>query len=105
MNENIYFLSDKQIISLLGEKVKLWRLQQNISQSELSVSSGVGLSSIQKIEKGEGTSLEITLKVLRALRKLDFFTEMIAEEQLSPSQYFMMQSEVKKRKRASGTRK
>lgn len=101
MNENIYFLSDTQIFEVVGKKIRLWRLQQNMSQSELSMQAMISLSTLNKLERGEPISFDKFLKVVRVLRKLEIFDPFIAEEEISPAQYFKMQEQVHHRQRAS----
>ena len=101
MNENIYFLDDNQILFRCGERIKQWRLKQNVSQSALASRAGISLSSVQKVERGEPVSIAVFMKVLRHLRKLEIFSVFLEEERLTPSEYFRMQEKVKIRRRAS----
>ena len=101
MNENVYFLSDKQIIVECGARIKSVRLKQNLSQCALATMAGISLSSVQKVERGEPVSILVFMSVLRQLRMLDIFSDLLREEQLSPSELFKLQGKVKVRKRAS----
>lgn len=102
--EDIYMLTDKTILTKIGEKLKLVRLKQNITQQSLSEAANVSLSTIKKIEKGEISSFDAFLRVLRTLGKLDVLQQLVEEEQLSPSEYYNMvqASKTKQRKRAVG---
>ncbi|HBH08915.1 MAG TPA: XRE family transcriptional regulator [Rikenellaceae bacterium] len=102
--KDIYSLSDTQMQKRIGEKLKSVRLKQNITQKNLSEEAGISLSSIKKIESGEIGSFESLLRVMRVLGKLDTFQNLIAEEQLSPSEYYELVNAGKKnsRKRAAG---
>ena len=80
--EDIYMLSDGMIQSKIGERLKAVRLKQNITQQALAEESGVSLSSVKKIEKGEIGSFDSLLRVLRTLGKLDVLLPLV-EEQLS----------------------
>ena len=104
MNENIYFLSDKQILRESGVGIKRWRLKRNITQSALAEQAGISLSSVQKVERGEPVSILVFIKVLRHLRKLEVFSDFLEEEKLTPSEIFKLQEQIKLRKRASRTR-
>lgn len=98
-------LADGTIMSRIGNHLKSARLRQNITQRSLAESSGVSLSSLKKIEKGEIGSFDSLLRVLRTLGKLDVLQPLIDEEQLSPSEYYeIVQSNAAKhqRKRAAG---
>lgn len=102
--EDIYMLSDTQIQQRLGTKLKSARLKQNITQQSLAHASQVSLSSIKKIEGGEIGSFESFLRLIRTLGFLDSLQELVAEQQLSPSEIYALQNSTVKhsRKRASG---
>ena len=97
-------LSDGMIQSKIGERLKAVRLKQNITQQALAEESGVSLSSVKKIEKGEIGSFDSLLRVLRTLGKLDVLMPLVEEEQLSPSEYYELVNKASKaqRKRAAG---
>ena len=97
-------LSDGMIQSKIGERLKAVRLKQNITQQALAEESGVSLSSVKKIEKGEIGSFDSLLRVLRTLGKLDVLLPLVEEEQLSPSEYYELVNKANKaqRKRAAG---
>ena len=102
--EDIYMLSDGMIQSKIGERLKALRLKQNITQQALAEESGVSLSSVKKMEKGEIGSFDSLLRVLRTLGKLDVLLPLVEEEQLSPSEYYELVNKASKaqRKRAAG---
>ena len=99
-------LSDGMIQSKIGLRLKAVRLKQNITQQTLAEESGVSLSSVKKIEKGEIGSFDSLLRVLRTLGKLDVLLPLVEEEQLSPSEYYEMVNKAGKaqRKRAVGSK-
>lgn len=102
--EDIYSLSDAQILAKIGEKIKAVRLKQNITQDSLAQSSSISLSSVKKVESGKIGSFDTLLRILRTLGMLDELSHLCEEEQMSPSEYFDMVNAAKKgrRKRATG---
>ena len=102
--EDVYMLSDAMILAKIGEHLKAVRLKQNITQQALAEESGVSLSSVKKIEKGEIGSFDTLLRVLRSLGKLDALQPLVEEEQLSPSEYYdlVQKAGAHQRKRAAG---
>ncbi len=100
---DIYSLSDIAIQQQIGKKLKSARLRQNITQAHLATDAQVSLSSIKKIEKGEISSFDAFIRVLRTLGKLDFMLPLVEEEQMSPNEYYEFVNAAKKkvRKRAS----
>jgi transcriptional regulator with XRE-family HTH domain len=102
--EDVYMLADEVVQRKIGERLKSVRLKQNITQQALAVESGVSLSSVKKIEKGEIGSFDSLLRVLRTLGKLDVLLPLVEEEQLSPSEYYelVQKAGAHQRKRAVG---
>ena len=81
-------LSDTYILNRIGNHLKATRLKQNITQQSLAKASGVSLSSLKKIEKGEIRSFDSLLRVMRMLGKLDVFQPLVEEQQMTPSEYY-----------------
>ena len=57
-------LSSEELHKKLGEKIKDLRIQKSLSQTTLAQLSGLSVSSISKIERGE---FKVTLADLHAL--------------------------------------
>ena len=102
--DDMYMLADEVVQRKIGERLKTIRLKQNITQQALADESGVSLSSVKKIEKGEIGSFDSLLRVLRTLGKLDVLLPLVEEEQLSPSEYYewVQKAGAHQRKRAAG---
>ena len=102
--DNIYMLADNAISKKIGDKLKSVRLKQNITQQSLAEAADISLSTIKKIEKGEISSFDSFLRVLRTLGKLDILQPLLEEERLSPNEYYNLMHSVEKhqRKRAAG---
>lgn len=96
-------LSDAEITKRISAKLKELRLRQNISRQDMSISSGVSMSSIVRMEDGEIKSFETFLRVLRTLGKIDVLQPLLEDEELSPNEYFKLvhSAKIKLRKRAS----
>ncbi len=96
-------LSDAEITKRISEKLKELRLKQNISRQDVSVSSGVSMSSIVRMEDGEIKSFESFLRILRTLGKIDVLLPLLKEEEISPNEYYKLvhSAKTKKRMRAS----
>lgn len=54
-------------IQTIGESVRRKRLELNITQDQLSASTGVSRRTITRLEGGNGSTLESALKILNAL--------------------------------------
>lgn len=103
MIDNVNMLSDAEIVKRISEKFKELRLKQNISRQDMSVSSGVSVSSIVRMEDGEIKSFDSFLRILRTLGKIDVMLPLLEEEEISPNEYFRLvhSAKSKQRKRAS----
>lgn len=94
-----YTLADMDILSFIGKKLKACRLKQNITQQSLAEASGVTLSTIKRIEKGDIGAFSSLIRVLRVLGLLDCLQPLAKEEELSPQEYFTLMNNAKKKKR------
>lgn len=101
--DNINMLSDAEITRRISERLKELRLKQNISRRDMSVSSGVSMSSIVRMEDGEIKSFESFLRILRTLGRIDVLLPLLEEEEISPNEYFKLvhSAKTKQRRRAS----
>jgi len=89
-------------ISMIGKKIKEYRISVSMTQTELAERSGVSVRSISRFENGEDISLGAFFKLLEAL-ELDTRLEMLVPDQSRrPSSYLESENT---RKRASGKKK
>ncbi|WP_250461047.1 helix-turn-helix domain-containing protein [Microbulbifer litoralis] len=67
----------------IGNHIRQLRLAANISQEELAAASGVGLSTLKRLERGAGCNLAALLQLLESLGCADrlgaFFAGLVAE--------------------------
>ncbi len=92
-------MSDKSIISLIGEYIKHQRLIQNKTQAKIAKIAGINRWTMSKIENGEPISLMSLIQILRALNLLDVLNIFKTQTQLSPLE--LAKLEKQKRQRAS----
>ena len=98
--EDVKWRSDSEILSQIGDKIKEWRLEANISQKQLAQKSGISLFTEQQMEYGCNSSLANLLRVLRTLDRLGLFALFFESRQISPIEYDRM-SKHPERQRAS----
>lgn len=96
-------MSDKAILEELGARLRRQRLNQDITQKELSKKAGVSRTVIQKMERGEDIIVAGLIRVIRALNVLDQLDNFLPDPGISPIQLARLQG--KERQRASGERK
>jgi putative transcriptional regulator len=91
-------MSPAAIATLLGQRIKQARLNENLTQMDLAKKAGVSRTAITYVEQGKST-LETIIAVLMALgltEQLDLF---VPEPSISPIQFSKLQG--KQRQRAS----
>ncbi|MBO7453474.1 MAG: helix-turn-helix transcriptional regulator [Clostridiales bacterium] len=86
---------------IIVDRLKQYRIDYPLTQSELAEKSGVSVRSISRFENGEDISMSRFISLMRALDLGDRLLEMIPDQSIRPSYY--LESE-KKRSRASGSR-
>ena len=98
--ENIYSLSNAEIIQSLGAQFKAYRLNANMTQKEVADKAGVSLITLRSFETGKATNINMNnlLSLLRVINNLDGITEVLPEIPISP--YLLLKLQSKQRKRA-----
>ncbi len=91
-------MSDNVILETLGAFIKHHRLNQNKSQTELARAAGISRSTLSLLERGEKTSINSFVQVLRILDQLHVMEVFRVENEISPIEYARLQK--KKRQRA-----
>ncbi len=100
--ENWLFATEKEIIDQIGQKLKQIRLQHNLTQKQLSLDTGLSVSTISLIEQGNSTSLESLIRILIRLNRIkDFESVFRVGENLELKMKFEKARLKSERKRAS----
>ena len=92
-------LSDTAILSKLGTRLKAYRITRGMKQQELASESGIGISTIAKIESGQSVSFSLFVSVMRTLGLLENLDLLIPEQKPSPLELLKMQGKQIKRVR------
>lgn len=98
--KNINRMSDDAIIQTIGDYVRHHRLEQNITQKELAIKSGINRTTMSDLELGRRCQLVTLIQVLRILNKLHVFDLFEVNQQISPIK--LAEMEMKKRQKAKG---
>lgn len=86
----------------LGERLKLARLNQDLTQAQLAERAGVSRKAVLYAEKGKAP-LEVFIALLQALNLVSQLDHFLPAQPLSPLQLAKLQGQ--RRQRASGKRK
>ncbi len=92
-------MSDRAIISLVGQFIKQQRLEKEMTQAKVAEAAGVNRWTISKIENRESITLTSLIQILRALELLDIFEKFQYKRKLSPIEMVKIESKNKKRVR------
>ena len=93
-------MGNEAIRATLGRRLQRERLNQNITQARLAEQSGISRRTLVAAEKGEGTTLDTLIRLLRGLGKLGQLDQFLPEPPVSPIQLAKLNGKV--RQKASG---
>lgn len=74
------FAPSREICATLGTRVRIQRRTQNLSQAELAALAGVSLDGLRGLESAGESSLDILVRVARALGLMDGFVDLMWPE-------------------------
>ena len=92
------FYTPSEITDILGKRLKQQRLYQNLTQAELSQKAGIGLSTISRIELGEGGTLDNVIRYAMSVGLVNEFADLFAN---NPKTIDEVMAQKTSRKRAS----
>ena len=98
--EDIKWRSDSEIFAQIGQKIKEWRLESNMSQKQLAEESGLSQFTVQQMEYGNGSSLGSMMRIMRVLDRLDFFALFFEKKRVSPIEAAKMKTPYRRRRAA-----
>lgn len=81
-----YALSDVATVREIGRNLQLIRLNQDITQQELAVQTGLSRLTISQVENGRPASTLTLVQLLRALGRLDVLEVLEESATISPLQ-------------------
>ncbi len=106
--KHIGLMTDKEILKLIGTRIKEERISKNLRQEDLSKKANITLRAVQRLEQTGEISFDKIISISRALGRLDIFQEFFSFEKdddlLSYEEYVNKQQK-KKTVRLSGKNK
>lgn len=94
----------QDFIDELGQKIKTYRIMNEMSQQDLEDKSGVSKRSISRLEQGESVQVDNLFKILIALGLGDNIELLVPDQTKRPS-YYLEKSESKPKRVRKKTRK
>ena len=70
------FYTPSEIADILGERLKTQRLALNFTQATLAEKAGIGVSTVARIEAGQGGTLDNIIRVAIALGMINHFAQL-----------------------------
>lgn len=101
-NNNWYAMDDTAIVKTIGTYIRNERLQQNLTQEDLSKHAGINRWTLTQVEGGRAISLTNLIAILRSLKVLHVFDEFVVTDTIDPLE--RMKLVKKQRQRARGKR-
>ena len=86
----------------LGQQLRDLRLRLNVDQRQLARRAGVALNVVKNLEAGKGATLTSTIKVLRALGRVDWLGSLAPAVSISPMQ--MLKARPSRQRASKGKR-
>lgn len=101
---DFYEYSTPELVRLLGERFKEYRMRCNLTQKEVAEQSGIGLTTIHKFENGTANSLSLStfILLLRVVGQVNALDDVLPELPESP---YLVRREEKKAQRIRHTNK
>lgn len=101
---NFYEYSTPELVRLLGERFKEYRMRCNLTQKEVAEQSGIGLTTIHKFEKGTAGNLSLStfILLLKVIGQVDALDDVLPELPESP---YLVRKEEKKAQRIRHAKK
>lgn len=95
-------MADPSISKIIGQRVKQYRLNQDLTQEDLATLAQVSLNAVKSAESGKST-LPTYAAILEALGRTDQLLAAFPDEGVSPVQ--ILKSSTKRKQRASGKKR
>lgn len=68
----------------LGKAVRSLRVSQHLTQQDVAAKAGASHKSVAKLERGEGSTVETFVRILRALKATQLIGNLAPQSQISP---------------------
>ncbi|MCH2454646.1 MAG: helix-turn-helix domain-containing protein [Idiomarina sp.] len=92
-------MDSERVSAVIGQRVRQYRLNQDLTQEDLATLANVSLNAVKSAESDKST-LPTYVAILQALGRIDNLLAAFPEEGVSPVQ--LLKSSTKQKKRASG---
>ena len=79
--KDLYEYSTPELVRMLGERFKEYRMRCDLTQKEVSELSGVGLTTIHKFENGTAGNLSLStfILLLKVIGQINYLDDLLPE--------------------------
>lgn len=100
---DLYEYSTPEMVRLLGERFKEYRMRCNLTQKEVAERSGIGLTTIHKFENGTAGNISLStfILLLKVVGQINALDDVLPELPESP---YLIRKEEKKAQRIRHTK-
>jgi transcriptional regulator with XRE-family HTH domain len=77
-------MTDPEILAELGQRLRAYRIQQDLPMADLARQAGVTVLTLRSAERGGNVTMGTLLRLLRSLGRLDLLDAVLPEPGLSP---------------------
>jgi len=100
---DLYEYSTPEMVRLLGERFKEYRMRCNLTQKEVAERSGIGLTTIHKFENGTAGNISLStfILLLKVVGQINALDSVLPELPESP---YLIRKEEKKAQRIRHTK-
>jgi transcriptional regulator with XRE-family HTH domain len=92
------YRTPQEWLSLIGKRLRDKRLRMNMKQSELASRAGVSVGVVNRLEHGDGITLEAFIGIISTLRETNWLEQLAQMPTIDPKAVFN-QTPVRKRAR------
>lgn len=80
--------TSKQILEIVGQRIRTFRVRLGLSQEELATACGLSLSTIQRFESGKANvSLTNFIEILRRTGQIEHIDNLLPDQPESPYKF------------------
>lgn len=90
-------LTDAALLHEMGERLERRRIDAALTQAQLAEEAGVSKRTVERIEAGHSTDLVMLLRVLRALKLVEAFEQVLPDLPQSPLTLLKSRGRARKR--------
>ena len=92
-------MTEAEILSELGRRLRSYRLQQNLIVAEVAARAGVNPNTVLHAEGGRNSRLTTIVRLLRVYGRIEALDAFLPPPQISPLQLVRQKGRVRKRAR------